>query len=400
MRNSIASDIAVVGGGPVGLCAALALGHDGRNISIIEASQLRVPNEEGLNARSIALSYSSVQIFRALGIWPAIKKRSVPIGHIHVSSRGRWGITRLHASDYDIPALGYVIESQHLVAGLLRAVEASGNISLICEASFEAIDNNQKVEIEFKHQKRTRRISSDLALIADGAGSLARGALGIDHREVDYAQSAIITNVEFSHALPDHAYERFTEQGPLAILPLGGKRYACVWTRDNQAVEVLMQLDDVDFAAELQECFGIRLGYVERIGRRFSFPVRRTEAASLGKGRCLLIGNAANALHPVAGQGFNLALRDIAGLYELMQNRVDLSDLVDAYQRHRQPEQRRVVRLGDGLVNLFSNQLPLLDHARAGGLAMLDLMPMLKTQVAMSGMGFGFGGNALLRGRL
>ena len=126
----------------------------------------------------------------------------------------------------------------------------------------------------------------------------------------------------------------------------------------------------------------------------------RTEAASLGKGQCLLIGNAANTLHPVAGQGFNLALRDIAGLYELLQNEIDSADLVEAYQRNRQPEQQRVVSLGDGLVSLFSNQLPLLDHVRAGGLAMLDLLPPLKSQVAMSGMGFGFGGNSLLRGRL
>lgn len=400
MQDSIASDVVIVGGGPVGLCAALALSHSGRSVSIIEASQLRVPNEAGLNARSIALSYSSVQIFRALGVWPAIKKRSAPISHIHVSSRGRWGVTRLHASDYDIAALGYVIESRHLVAELLRAVEARRNISLICEASFKAIDNNHKVEIEFNHQDRTRRICSDLALIADGAGSLARSALGIEHKVVDYAQSAIITNVEFSRALSDHAYERFTEQGPLAILPLGGKRYACVWTRDNQAAEDLMQVDDAEFVAQLQACFGFRLGLAERIGQRFSFPVRRIEAASLGKGRCLLIGNAANTLHPVAGQGFNLALRDIAGLYELLQNQVDPADLADAYERIRQPEQQRVVNLGDGLVNLFSNQLPLLDQARAGGLAMLDLVPMLKTEVALAGMGFGFGGNTLLRGRL
>jgi 2-octaprenyl-6-methoxyphenol hydroxylase len=400
MQDSIAGDVVIVGGGPVGLCAALALGHGGRNVTIIEASQLRVPNEEGLNARSIALSYSSVQIFRALGVWLAIKKASAPISHIHVSSRGQWGVARLYAGDYGIPALGSVIESRHLIAELLRAVEASANISLISEACFEAIDNGSKVEIEFSHQGQIRRICCDLALIADGAGSLARSALGIEHKVVEYAQSVIITNVEFSRALSGHAYERFTDQGPLAILPLGGKRYACVWTRDHQAAESLMQLDDADFIAELQDYFGFRLGFAERVGQRFSFPVRRTEAASLGKGRCLLIGNAANTLHPVAGQGFNLALRDIAGLYELLQSDVDPADLADAYQRIRQPEQRRVVSLGDGLVSLFSNQLPLLDHARAGGLAILDLLPPLKTQVAMSGMGFGFGGNALLRGRL
>lgn len=396
MVESIETDIGIIGGGLVGLCAALALQHSGQNISIIESSLLEQPTTGGLNARSIALSYSSVQIFSALGIWRSIKQHAAAIEHIHISSQGHWGVSRLQASDYEIPALGYVIESRHLAASLLEQVESSDQINLITDASFDSIENDEPVAIGYQHKDCSHYLSCRLALIADGAGSKARDALGIDHKQIDYGQSAIITNVEFDKPIVNQAYERFTEQGPLAILPLGGNQYACVWTRDNQAAESLMQADDAMFIEALQACFGYRMGYIEKVGERYCFPLNRTEARQLIKGKCVLIGNAANTLHPVAGQGFNLALRDVATLYELLKTDAPLVE----YQRLRQREQRQIVRLGDGLVSLFSNQLPLLDHVRAGSLALLDHMPMLKEQVAMSGMGLGFGGNAMLRGHL
>lgn len=396
MTNTNSYDIGIVGGGLVGLCAALALQHTGQRIAVIEATRLEQPDSGGLNARSIALSYSSVQIFRALGIWRSIRQQAAAIEHIHISSQGRWGISRLRASDYDIPALGYVIESRHLAASLLQRVAASEQINLITDATFESIENGETVAIGYQHQGKTNELSCRLALIADGANSQARARLGIDHNTVDYGQSAIIANVEFDKPAMNHAYERFTDQGPLAILPLGGNRYACVWTRDNQTAASLMQADDAVFIEALQACFGFRMGYIEQIGERFCFPLNRTEARQLIRGKCVLIGNAANTLHPVAGQGFNLALRDVATLYELLKTETPLVE----YQRLRQREQQQVVCMGDGLVNLFSNQLPLLDHVRAGSLALLDHLPILKAQVAMSGMGLSFGGNAMLRGHL
>ena len=401
MMDSIQSDICIVGGGLVGLCAALALQHSGRRVAVIEASRLEQPDVGGLNARSIALSYSSVQIFKALGIWSSIKQKAAAIEHIHISSQGCWGVSRLHASDYDIPALGYVIENRHLAACLLKEVEASEQIVLQTEANFESIHNkNGTVAIDYQYQSQQRQLSCQVALIADGAQSQARASLGIAHKTVDYGQSAIITNVEFDKPVANYAYERFTEQGPLAMLPLGGKRYACVWTRDNATAEAIMQAGDSGLIEALQTCFGYRMGFIERIGEKFCLSLSRTEACELAKGRCVLIGNAANTLHPVAGQGFNLALRDVATLYDLLMTGTDVDALPVEYQRLRQSEQQQVVRLGDGLVNLFSNKLPLLDHLRAGSLSLLDQLPPLKAQVAMSGMGLCFGGNALLRGRL
>lgn len=400
-------DITIVGGGLVGLSAALALQGSGQTIKVIESSSLHHPESGGLNARSIAVSYSSVQIFRALGVWQSIKKQAAAIRNIHVSSQGYWGVTRLSASELELDAMGYVIESRLLAASLLEKVEASDNIELLTGAQFESIETNDKSRVCYQFEGQHYQQLSSLAIIADGANSSAREHLGVEHDTVDYGQTAIITNLEFSKPVDAMAYERFTEQGPLAILPLGGKRYACVWTRNIEDAGALMQLDEAEFIDELQRCFGFRMGYIEAIGQRFSFDLQRVEARQLTKGQCLLIGNAANALHPVAGQGFNLALRDIATLYDLLggQKMSDLDDatklnLLAAYEANRKAEQNRVIRMGDGLVSLFSNQLPVLNHLRAGSLAALDLLPPLKTQVALSGMGMSFGGNALLRGRL
>jgi len=401
------SDIVIVGGGMVGLCAALALQKNGRKICLLEAANLHQPESGGLNARSIALSYSSVQIFKALGVWSSIKKQAAPIRNIHISSQGRWGVSRLRASDYGIDALGYVIESRHLTASLLEKVEACEHINLLSEARFESIDNDAEVRIGYSYQQQQHQHDAKLALIADGASSSARASLGIEHNTIDYGQAAIITNVEFEKPLPGFAYERFTEQGPLAILPLSANRCACVWTRRKEQADDLMQADEQAFIEALQDCFGFRMGFIDKIGNRFCFDLKRTEAVQLIENRCVLIGNAANALHPVAGQGFNLALRDVAVLYELLAgkqvNELDeaaIGELLHQYEVNRKAEQRQVVRLGDGLVSLFSNEMPLLNHLRAGGLALLDQLPPLKTQVAMSGMGMTFGGNALLRGRL
>jgi 2-octaprenyl-6-methoxyphenol hydroxylase len=400
-------DVAIIGGGLIGLCAALILQHPERRVTVVEAADLGRQQSGGLNARSIALAASSVQIFRALGVWQQIEARAAAIRQIHVSSRGRWGVTRLRAADYDLEALGYVVENNDLSQVLLDAVDASDNIRLQDSSEFESIAQDAKVELGYRSDGRARKLEAAIALVADGARSQTRAALGIGHENIDYGQAVVISNVEFSQPRIDTAYERFTTQGPLAMLPLGGKTYACVWTLRLAQAESLCELDDDAFSARLQDCFGFRLGLIERVGERFSMPLQRTRAESLQQGRCLLAGNAANALHPVAGQSFNLGLRDVACLYELLVER-DLARLDDdaigfvarEYERLRQHEQRQIIRYGDGLVTLFSNELPLFDHLRAAGLGLLDLLPALKAQAAYAGMGMTFGGNRLLRGRL
>lgn len=398
-------DILIIGGGLIGLCAALVMQHPGRRVTLVEAADLERPQPGGLNARSIALSASSVQIFRALGLWSQIAAQAAPIRRIHVSARGRWGVTRLEAKDYDLDALGYVIENNALSRILLTAVEASDNIQLEDQAEFESVAQTSKVEIGYRKNKRIKKIETAIALVADGARSPTRSALGIEHHSVDYGQAVVISNVAVSQPKTDTAYERFTAQGPLAMLPLGGRLYACVWTLNTQPAATIYALDDAEFSAQLQDCFGYRLGLIEDVGQRFSLPLQRTRAESLQQRRCLVIGNAANALHPVAGQSFNLGLRDIACLYELLAAREltklddeSIAEIAREYEILRLREQRQVIRYGDGLVTLFSNELLLFSQARAAGLGLLDLLPALKTQAAFTGMGMTFGGNRLLRG--
>ena len=402
-------DIAIVGGGLIGLCAALALQAPHRKISVIESnSQIQDQSDPaGLNTRAIALSYSSVQIFKALGLWSDIKSLSAPIKTVHVSARRRWGVTRIRAADYGVDALGYVIESQLLGQRLWDKVKQSSLISVVTNATFESVKTGAAVRLNYSAPQGCASLQASLLLIADGAQSKARESLGIKHRTIDYGQSAIITNLRFDKPVLATAYERFTDAGPLAMLPLSHHRYACVWVCRPETARELMTLQDVDFIQSLQQCFGLRLGFIQQMGQRFSFPLQRTEAQSLTQRRCVLIGNAANALHPVAGQGFNLGLRDIATLHEVFTGH-SISDLDDrllsqklvAYETLRRAEQRRVIRLSDGLVSLFSNDLPLLSQLRAAALAVVDILPGLKSEVALSAMGLARAGNAMLRGRL
>jgi 2-octaprenyl-6-methoxyphenol hydroxylase len=400
-------DIAIIGGGLVGLCAALVFQHRQRSVTVIEAGNIEQQPTEGLGARTIALSASSVQVFRALGIWSRLEARATPIRHIHVSSRGRWGVARLRARDYELDSLGYVIENPALNNGLLDAVMESKSIKLQQNASFESISQAETVDIGYRSSGRLRHLQAKLALVADGAHSQARSALAIDHQVIDYGQSIVICNVEVDRPRGETAYERFTPQGPLAMLPLGGRRYACVWTLGPERADEVYGMDDEGFMAALQDCFGYRLGFIEAASPRFSVPLQRVRAETLKAGRCLLIGNAANALHPVAGQSFNLSLRDVACLYELLcEQSLDeldnaaFAELAADYEMQRAREQGKVIRYGDGLGSVFSNDLPVLEHVRAAGLGVLDLVPALKLQAAFSGMGLTFGGNRMLRGRL
>ena len=402
--------IAIVGGGLIGLCAALAMKHSNQNpdrtVSVIESREFSQNETDftGLNTRSIALSYASVQIFKALDIWNEISDLSSPIRTIHVSSKGHWGVTRLKSSDYDLDALGYVIESRLLWNCLLEKINLSPSINLLTRSTFESFEFGQNVKLSYQSPEGINSLQADLVLIADGAKSKSRESLGIQHKIIDYVQSAIITNVCFDKPIAI-AYERFTESGPLAILPLGHNQYACVWTCKPVDALELMALDDDTFMQSLQQCFGFRLGFIEQVGKRFSFPLQRTEAKSLIKKCCVLVGSAANALHPVAGQGFNLGLRDIATLQGLLEGRSLsdsnlLSQLLATYEQLRQSEQRQVICLGDGLVSMFSNDLPLLKHVRSATLALIDIIPAMKSQVVLSGMGLATGGNAMMRGHL
>ena len=397
------TEVCIVGGGLVGLAAALAFSRQGRSVCLLEARDPALQEPAQMDARSIALSLSTVQIFNALNLWPQMSSQTAAIQHVHVSSAGHFGVTRLHASDLQREALGHVIEYHVLLGYLLDAVSRDSAIEFIVPAQLLDLQQDEnKVTLSYQHNKKPCQLETALLVVADGAQSSIRDMLGIAAHVEDYRQTAVVANVKTSQAFNGYAYERFTSDGPLALLPLPDQRYAMVWSNAPQRTEQLMQLSDRLFIEQIYASFGYRLGYFSEVGQRVQFGLKRTRSEQLTCGRCVLIGNAANTLHPVAGQGFNLALRDVGQLYDAVDS-FDLAStelngrLVD-YASGRKKDQQRTVQLGDGLVRLFSNDLPLLNHLRAGALAALDVCPLLKQEFSWQGMGFGSGYSSLLRG--
>ncbi|MFT5398571.1 MAG: 2-octaprenyl-6-methoxyphenol hydroxylase [Gammaproteobacteria bacterium] len=400
-------DLVIVGAGLVGLCAALAMQSPGRSITILEAGELDAKPGGGLNARSIALSLSSVKIFQALGIWSQIESAACAIETIHISSRGQFGVSRLRAKELQLDALGYVIENESLIGCLLDAVDNIDGVDLQQGVNLKSLVPADRLSIQCDRKGRTLQYQAAMLLVADGAKSTTRDLLGIDNQLVEYGQFAMITNLEVSRAKPSMAFERFLDTGPLALLPLGENKYSCIWTLTPQMAEYFIDCPEQEFIGELQRQFGYRLGYIDHIGERHVFPIQRICAQQLYRGRSVLLGNSANSLHPVAGQSFNLALRDIAALYDVFAAQElgalsgnEFEALADKYQQLRKHEQQEVIRLGDGLIGLFSNNFPGLGPVRGLGLALLDVLPPLKAQVAMAGMGMAGTGSHMLRGRL
>lgn len=397
------TDVCIIGGGLVGLAAALAFSHQGHRVRLLESMSLQADEPAIMDARSLALSHSSMQILHSLGLWQSLRNRVAAIQHIHVSSAGHFGVTRLAASDLEVDAMGYVVEYHVLIQVLLDSVNQDSRIEIIAPARFVSLQqSDNSVSVTYRFESSEQSLDTSLLIVADGAQSAVREFLDIPVRVTDFGQSAIIANVSIKKPSQAVAYERFTAQGPLAMLPLTDQRYALVWTNSPQRTEQLMQSTDEDFLAELYASFGYRLGYFDDVGERGRFVLKLTRAQQLVAGRCILLGNAANTLHPVAGQGLNLALRDIAAIYDLVSEEdltsARLAETLQAYPKLRNKDQGQAVGLSSLLVQLFSNDLPVFNHARAGALAALDLCPLLKREFSWAGMGYGTSAYSLMRG--
>jgi 2-octaprenyl-6-methoxyphenol hydroxylase len=392
-------DIVIVGGGMVGATLAWALQGTRYRVALIENTALRQIASPSYDERSIALSYGSSRILEWLDLWPQLAPYAAPILGIHVSERGRFGSTRIRAQEERVPALGYVIPARCLGEVLMsRLLECGGDrFQLHAPAQLQELRQKEEaVELDVRHEDRALILRTRLLIAADGADSTVRRLLNIEATTIDYRQEAIIANISTQCPHNNIAYERFTDSGPLAVLPLqphaGDNRCAVIWTlRAGTAEEVLM-LDDIAFLERLQQRFGNRLGRLLRCGTRARYPLTLVDSALKVSGRTVLIGNASQSLHPVAGQGFNLALRDASVLLErLLESSRDqdpgAASLLASYRERRSRDQRRVIRFTDGLVRLFSNELQPLAHARAFGLLAMDLLPVLRRRLVQQGMG-------------
>ena len=385
-RERSVYDVAIVGGGMVGASLACAFAGSHLRVAMIEAVTLDTPNQPSYDDRTIALAYGGRRIYDAMGLWQDVAAQGVaPILGIHISDRGRFGFTRLRADALGVPALGYVIENRVLGRVLYARLREAQNIDVFCPATLDSIHIDEPcATLQFTHDGATTTVQTRLVIAADGADSAVRRAMSIDAVRNEYEQSAIVTNVTPGRPHNSIAYERFTDTGPLAILPMRDERCAVVWGARRDQLDEILGWSDEQFLAQLQRRFGDRLGPFTRIGRRAAYPLFLTRVKEQVRPRLALIGNAAHTVHPVAGQGFNLGLRDVAALAEVVVKAEQAGEDIGAfsvlqrYARWRARDNRVVATFTDVLVKLFSTDFLPIALARNVGLIAVDLLPPVK----------------------
>lgn len=421
MAGEARYDVLIAGGGMVGASLAVALAQLPLSIALVEAVPFPVAGQPSFDARTIALSRSTQRILASLGVWAGFGSACCPIRRIHVSEQGRFGTALIDAAEEGVPALGYVVENRVLGAALWAAIAARPNITVLSPATvagFAVEADGVRCSVAAGQGARaiegqatdSRDLVAGLLVVADGAKSALRTAAGIRASARPYGQTAIIGNLAVtSPPSPPLAYERFTPEGPLALLPIGGGRYAFVLTRATGSAPAVLALPDDEFLALLQRAFGRRLGRFSRLGQRSAYPLELVVAEAVTAPRIALVGNAAHGLHPVAGQGYNLGLRDVAVLAEVIADHWragggdgghDAGDpaVLARYADWRRVDQRNVVAFTDGLIRFFGLEVPALGALRGAGLAAFDILPGAKAALARQTMGLGGRLTRLVRG--
>lgn len=384
--NESQCDVAIIGGGPVGAALALALQGNGLQVVLLEARESEVNTTD---PRALALSYGTRLLLQRLGAWEALQNVS-GIKVIEVTQKQTSGHTTLRAEEMKVPDLGYVLPYTMLHAALQKGL-ANSDVSCIYGAMVSELRQTADAAvIEYQYQGQTHTLTAHLAVAADG-GKL----LETSHppQITDYGQSGVIAHLTTSQANSGKAFEHFTTQGPMALLPyLDG--YELVLTAAHEAAQDMLTWDDATFLAYLQNHFGDRVGDFLSIGKRSCYPLRLKRAPDITFPHTVLIGNAAQTLHPVAGQGFNLGVRDAWELAQVILDSapesIGSAAMCAAYRKSRRLDRNAGIRFTDGLVRVFSNDLPLLGQARSAALSLLNSLPPLRKFVAKRMM---FGAN-------
>lgn len=385
-------DIVIAGGGMVGASLALALAALPLRILVVEATPPDDAAQPSYDDRATAISESSRRILAGIDCWTELAAAAAPIRTVHVSERGAFGVTRLRAAEHGLSSFGHVVENRALGRVLWQRLKAEARVTLRVPARVTGLvqdDHGVTVTIT-AGDGSAMEARARLLVAADGARSPTRALAGIEYETRDYHQVAVIANLTPAEDHGGTAFERFTASGPLAVLPLPRGRATIVWTLPPERAAVVVALDDDAFLAELQQAFGYRLGVLRKAGRRASYPLSLVQARAWHAGRVVLAGNAAHGIHPVAGQGFNLGLRDAAALAELVARHPgDPGDagILEEYAEWREADRARTVRDTDSLVQVFTSELATLRAGRRLGLVGLDLLPPARAMVARRGMG-------------
>ena len=389
-------DVLIVGGGLVGSTLALALARTPLRTVLVEERDPERLEQPSFDARATALANGSQRILQGLCLWDRLAEEAEAIRSIHISERGRFGVARIRAQDEGVAALGYLLENRVLGHAIWDALGGASNFTCLAPAKLRALSMEKDcARAQIHGADASVRVTARLIVAADGARSEIRDVLGIGSREDRYAQQAVVLNcaTQIHHA--GCAFERFTPSGPLAFLPLRDSRVAVVWTVSEEQAASRLGLGDDEFTEELQEAFGYRLGRITRVGARAAYPLSRVTSVAVVANRAALVGNAAVSLHPVAGQGFNLALRDIATLAEMLSDARRGDDGADPgdgavltrYGDRRAQDHKRVAAFTHGLIRLFGYESALLAVTRGVGLLAFDMMPGAKSLLARQTMG-------------
>jgi 2-octaprenyl-6-methoxyphenol hydroxylase len=390
-------DVLIVGGGAVGSTLACALAELPLDTVLVEAQEVRQLEQPSFDTRVTALANGSQQILASLGLWTELKGYAEPIRTIHISERGRFGAARIDAKEEQVPALGYTVENQVLGRVLWERLHSAPRFTALAPALVTSIERDERhVTATIEQSGVVSALRAKLVVAADGARSAIRTALGFGAIEHDYEQRAVIFNCSTEAPLAGRAFERFTPRGPIALLPLTGERAAVIWTLPRDVAERIAELPIDEFRAELTSAFGHRLGRFTRIGTRRLHTLVRIASGAVHGPRAVLIGDAAMRLHPVAGQGFNLALRDVATLAEVLADAVvnagaavdvGAAEPLERYAAWRAADRRRVSTFTHGLIQLFGESLPGVGLGRGLGLMAFDLLPGAKALLARQTMG-------------
>ncbi|WP_276756335.1 2-octaprenyl-6-methoxyphenyl hydroxylase [Pseudoalteromonas marina] len=382
-------DVVVIGGGLVGASCALSIAkiNSSINIAVVEASQVTDEYHPSFDDRSIALAQQSVEYLQTLNLFDQNAPYTSAIKKVSVSDRGHFGKTHIQSTEFAKPSLGYVVEVNPFGRALhQRLVQSS--ISLFCPDS--VIEIKQTLQSNALTLQNGEQLNAKLLIVADGAQSPTRQLLGLNFNTQPYEQGAIIANIEVAEGHNNHAFERFTQHGPMALLPMSNNRYSLVWCMQKEQINSYMGLNEIEFLSALQSAFGYRAGQFVKVGMRASYPLVYGQAESLIAHRTVVIGNAAHAIHPIAGQGFNLGLRDVQVLSDLIANSPnELGNyaFTREYGQLRSQDIKTVMTLTDALVRLFSNSSRVLALGRSIGLFSMDLFPALKAPLAKQLMG-------------